>query len=201
MKIVEPIRDKKDIKLIKDALRWKWKIRDLLLFELGINSALRISDILRITVGDVFDEELQPKKNFRTKEKKTGKNGLISITPKVSDTLKLYKEKYRGVMSKPEHYLFFQQKKFDDWKQELGSQHISACMARRLVSGRCKEINLEGSYGTHTLRKTRWFMARTNGVPMELIQHRLNHSSMSVTKRYLGITDGELEKVCNELDL
>lgn len=201
MKIVEPLKKKKDIELIKTLLKGKNKIRDLLLFELGINSALRISDLLKITVGDVLDEKGNPKEHFRKSEKKTWKSTLISITPKVAETLKLYKETYPWVIAKPEHYLFFQQKKFDKGKQELGSQHISPCMARNLVSGRCKAIKLDGSYGTHTLRKTWGFQARMNGISIELIQHRLNHSSLSVTKRYLGITDEELEEACRKLDL
>lgn len=201
MKIVSPIRKKKDIELIKNLLKWKNKIRDLLLFEMGINAALRIWDLLQIRVWDVFNDKWQPKENFRTKEKKTGKSGLITITPKVSETLKVYRNTYPWVVANPEHYIFFQQKKFTGWKQELGNSPISPCMARRLVSERCKEINLEGNYWTHTLRKTRGYQARMNGVAMELVQHKLNHSSLAVTKRYLWITDDELEKVCNDLDL
>jgi len=74
-------------------------------------------------------------------------------------------------------------------------------MAWRLVSERCSNVGLKGNYGTHTLRKTRGYQARIKGVAMELIQHKLNHSSLSVMKRYLGITNNELQKVCLEMDL
>jgi len=56
MRFVEPIRDIKKVAQIKNMLRGGNKIRDLLLFELGINSALRISDLLGIQVKDLFDE-------------------------------------------------------------------------------------------------------------------------------------------------
>ncbi len=49
MNEVQPIREKRQINAIKKALRG----RDLLLFTLGINSGLRISDILALKVGDV----------------------------------------------------------------------------------------------------------------------------------------------------
>ena len=57
MKFVEPIRDIKKVTQIKNMLKGEKKIRDLLLFELGINSALRISDLLGIQVKDLFDEK------------------------------------------------------------------------------------------------------------------------------------------------
>jgi site-specific recombinase XerD len=74
-------------------------------------------------------------------------------------------------------------------------------MAWLLIDKRCSEAWLKGNYGWHTLRKTRGNQARQAWVPIELIQHKLNHSSITVTKRYLGITDDELQQVCNDLDL
>lgn len=182
-------------------LRDSWDIRNLLLFELWINSALRISDLLKVTVWDVFDENMNPKDDFRTKEKKTGKNNLVTMPSKVQETLKEYKTKYPWIVAKPEHYLFFRRKKFQSKEEELGSHSINPCMAWNLVSTRCRRIGLKWSYGTHTLRKTWWFQARKQNKPLELIQHKLNHSSLSVTKRYLGITDDELRQVCNDLNL
>ena len=67
MNTVEPIRSKKDIEKIKNILGEKKK-RDLLLFLLGINSGLRISDLLGLKVSDVRD-----KQKIEITEKKTGK--------------------------------------------------------------------------------------------------------------------------------
>ena len=57
------------------------------------------------------------------------------------------------------------------------------------------------SYGTHTLRKTWGYHARKNfGIPIELISEKLDHSSNAVTKRYIGISQEEInnieKKVC-----
>ena len=46
MNFVEPIRDRKKIAQIKNLLRGQERFRDLLLFVVGINTALRISDLL-----------------------------------------------------------------------------------------------------------------------------------------------------------
>jgi hypothetical protein len=48
MNFVEPIRDRKKIAKIKNQLRWQRRFRDLLLFIVGINTALRISDLLTL---------------------------------------------------------------------------------------------------------------------------------------------------------
>ena len=55
MSTVEPIRSLKDLRKIKSIL--SSNPRDLLLFTLGINSGLRISDLLALNVGDVKNKE------------------------------------------------------------------------------------------------------------------------------------------------
>jgi integrase len=62
-------------------------------------------------------------------------------------------------------------------------------------------VGLPGNYSTHTLRKTWGYHARQNGVPMELIMEKLNHTNFAVTKRYLGITDDELRRAAEGLNL
>jgi integrase len=49
---VEPIRDLGKIEAMKKILRGQ-NVRDWLLFILGINSALRVSDLLRLKQSDV----------------------------------------------------------------------------------------------------------------------------------------------------
>ena len=66
MNYVEPIRDKDDIQAMKDYLR-EWSERNYMLFLLGINSGLRISDIINLRVKDVQGWYI------KTKELKTGK--------------------------------------------------------------------------------------------------------------------------------
>ncbi len=74
-------------------------------------------------------------------------------------------------------------------------------MSWEFLSKLCEEVGLKGNFGNHTLRKTWGYQARMNAVPMEIIQHKLNHSSITVTKRYIGITNDEIMDVCNKLDL
>lgn len=55
MEFVQPIRVPKQIQAIKKVLLAQ-SARDHLLFVLGINCGLRISDILQLRVGDVVKE-------------------------------------------------------------------------------------------------------------------------------------------------
>ncbi len=66
--VVQPIRSKRDIDKMKKALAGK--PRDLLLFIFGINSALRISDILKLKVGDVRGKESVSLKETKTRKSK-----------------------------------------------------------------------------------------------------------------------------------
>lgn len=196
MQFVEPIRSTKHIAQIKNQLRWSWKIRDLLLFSLGINSALRVSDLVRLRIGDVYDTQWQIRHSFDRYESKTGKRTTITITPKVRETLAHYRDTYPHVVSDDTHYLFFNTK-----ADIRGAVHIKRCQVWVMINTRTQAIWLSGRYGGHTLRKTRWYHARINGVPLTLIQHKLNHANMWVTMRYLGITQEEIADACNKLDL
>ncbi len=196
MQFVEPIRDLKKIAQIKNTLRWEWDIRNLLLFELGINSALRISDLLSIKVNDLFDEQENVKEYFDLKETKTSKPHRVTITPKVKATLREYQKAYPNIVRNPDFYVFFHRRDNVTWSKPIGRK-----MAWLMLNQRCKNAWLVGNYWWHTLRKTRGYQARMKGISLEVIQHKLNHSNMAVTKRYLWITNDEVEDACMKLDL
>ena len=71
----EPIRNIQDIKKLKEYFKKNNRSRDYLLFTLGVNTALRISDILCLRYNDVIDfESGKVKKHLNLKEQKTGKD-------------------------------------------------------------------------------------------------------------------------------
>lgn len=74
MNSVEPIRNKDDIQAMKDYLK-EWNERNYMLFLFGINSGLRISDILQLRVKDVSGWSV------RIREKKTRKEKSFRMTP------------------------------------------------------------------------------------------------------------------------
>jgi integrase len=74
MEYVEPIRNKTDIEVMKRILK-KRNLRDYALFVLGINSGLRISDMLGLKIKDVTHASKRTRiaDRIRIREQKTGK--------------------------------------------------------------------------------------------------------------------------------
>jgi len=191
MRTVQPIRDIKKIKAIKGNLK-KRNPRDFLLFTLGINTGLRISDILRLKVEDVKDQTGEIKEYLDLNEKKTKKQRLIYINDEVRNALEYYFDK-TGIYDL-ERYLFISDK-------TKINKPISRIRAWQLIQIWCREVGIKGRIGTHTIRKTAGYQMRIAGVAIELIQEVLGHQSISMTKRYLGITDDEITKVLKNFNL
>ncbi|MBA7500860.1 Tyrosine recombinase XerD [subsurface metagenome] len=191
MRTVQPIRDLKKIRAIKGNLR-KRNPRDFLLFTLGINTGLRISDILRLKVEDVKDQTGEIKEYLDLNEKKTKKQRLIYINDEVKIALEYYFKK-TGIYDL-ERYLFISDK-------TKINKPISRIRAWQLIQIWCREVGIKGRIGTHTIRKTAGYQMRMAGVAIELIQEVLGHQSISMTKRYLGITDDEITKVLKNFNL
>ncbi len=163
-----------------------------MLFVVGINTALRISDLLQLQVNHFVDEDGYVKKRFLIKEKKSGKRHEIVINQSIQEAMAEYLHAYPHISKDLESFLFF---------NPNTNQAIKRGQAWKLITAICKEAGLRGNYGTHSLRKTRGYHARMIEVDLALIMHKLNHNSIAYTKRYLGITDDELEEVVRKLNL
>ena len=182
MNIVEPIRRKSDLIKVKKLLSIQSQ-RNLLLFLLGINTGLRISDILNLKVQNVKNQDY-----IIIIEKKTKKYRKI----KLSKFLKQIIKKYIKFM-KQEDYLF---------KSRKGKNNpISRIQAYRIIKSACKEIDLNQNFGTHTLRKTFGYHFYKKTKDIVLLQNILNHSSQSVTLRYIGLTQDWIDKSLNNFIL
>jgi integrase len=195
MNFVEPIRSTKKIAQIKNQLKGQGRTRDLLLFTVGINSALRVSDLLALRVGDFFEDEGTIRERFWIREHKRGKRREVVVNASMREALELYWAAYEDAVARPDHALFFNTRT-RDYRRPIDRRH-----AWQIVAAICHDVGLQGNYGTHSLRKTWGYHARLNGVDLVLIMHQLNHTDLAYTKRYLGITDEELGDVVRRLNL
>jgi len=195
MNFVEPIRDRKKIAQIKNLLRGEGRFRDLLLFTAGINTALRVSDLLRLQIGHFIGDRQSLKRRFQIKEQKRGKRHEIFVNTSIREIFKEYLAAYPNIASNPQHFLFFNTKD-NDFAEPIGRGQ-----AWKFITAICKQVGLRGNFGTHSLRKTWGYHARLQGVDLALIMYKLNHASIAYTKRYLGITDDELQAVVERLNL
>lgn len=195
MQFVEPIRDKKKISQIKNQLRGEGRYRDLLLFTIGINTALRVSDLVKLRVSDFVDSDGSPKTFFDVKEQKTDKARRVTINEAMATAFGEYCAAYPDICDNSDNFLFFNVKRLNY------SEPIKRGMVWLVLSDICKAVGLKGNFGAHTLRKTWGYHARMNGVPLSHIMKILNHSSEETTLRYLGITADELAEVARNLTL
>ncbi len=195
MNFVEPIRDRKKIAQIKNLLRGKKRFRDLLLFTVGINTALRISDVLKLQIGDFLNEQGKPRSRFRVRERKTGKRHEVTVNESIRDALSEYLAAYPDISASPAYFTFFNS------ERNQYTVPLKRGQAWKILSSICKEVGLHGNFGTHSLRKTWGYQARMQGVDLALIMYKLNHESLKETKRYIGITDEELGDVVRRLNL
>src|SRR5690625_2268124 len=112
---VQPLKSLKDIERMKKALHG----RDLLIFIVGINSTLRISDILSLKVRDVTGDYIV------IREKKTGKAKRIRINSAIKEAVE---------------ELVPKNAKADDWlfPSRKGSKAISRVQAWRILDAAAK---------------------------------------------------------------
>ena len=181
--ITQPIKDKKELKsLINFYNTKKPNLRNHCLIVLGLNTALRISDILTLKWNMLYDFGRKKFKNRITiNEKKTGKTNIIPIN---KNLLICLQKLFCKIKPQANDYLFT--------KRTNRSQPINRTQAYRIVKKAANECNLTGNISCHSLRKTFGFFAWKQGTQPALLMAIYNHSSYNITKRYLGIT--QLEK-------
>ncbi|MDW7674327.1 MAG: site-specific integrase [Bacillota bacterium] len=194
MQTVQPIRDIKKIDAIKEILLRdrEYGARNNLLFILGINSGLRISDLLLLKLKDVLINEESNFKVFITiKEKKTGKVKHFPINKSSVKAIKNYIEQLDLIDLN--EYLF---------KSRKGvNKPISRVQAWAVLKKAAEEAGISEAIGTHSLRKTFGYHAYQSGIDITLLQKIFNHSAPSVTLRYIGITQDEVNDVYINLNL
>lgn len=185
MATTEPIRDKKNVRKMADYYLKKGQLRNYVMVIMGVHTALRISDLLRLTWDDVYDFNA---KRFRSHvyliEKKTGKYKTIALNKEIIRALKLY----IGSTDKREsgRYLFESNRK--------NRAAISRIQAYRLIRAAAIAADIRGHIACHSLRKTFGYHAWKKGVPVAVIMDIYNHTSYNVTRRYLGVCQDDRDK-------
>lgn len=180
VKDVQPIRRKELIEDMKWSLK-KWcGERDYILFLLGINTGLRVGDLLKLKVSDV-----RRKKRIVIHEGKTKKPRTINIA-------NVYDEVQAYIKTLESEWLFPSRK---------GDKPITTTQAYRQLNKAGNMVDIEEGIGTHTMRKTfgYWFYKQTKDVAK--LQAILNHTHPAITLRYIGITDEEIEEDLNNFVL
>ena len=163
--------------------------RNHMFITMGLNTALRVSDLLRLKWCDVFDyDNVCYREHVFLVEQKTQKKSYIYINERVVETLLWYQNTY-AYMPQPQEYLF---------SNENGTA-ISRVSAYRIVRLAAENCHIEGVISPHSLRKTFGYQAWIKGVSPVLLMDIYQHSSFEITKRYLGIEQDERDSVFREV--
>ncbi len=177
---VEPIRNVKNISAIRDLL--EDHPRNLGLFTFGVNTNLRVGDLLKTRVGHVIHLkegdrlELPGSRSsaFMNRECIEAVQGLTGSMKRLS-----------GREPHPDDYFF---------KGRKGALTIQA--VNNLVKKWCARINLKGNYGSHTLRKTFGYQKLMNGsTSLPELMALFNHHSQVQTLEYLCVSPEEYRDV------
>lgn len=179
MNEVQPIKNKRDIERMKKSLHG----RDLLLFTLGINTNLRISDLLSLKREDIDGDKIV------LKESKTGKTKRIHLGDKTVKSI--------APLLPASGYLFPSRKSDKDGN----ARPITRTQAWRILNGAAERAGLDIEFGTHSMRKTFAYHAYKQGVDLALLMRILNHSSQRETLRYIGIETDDITNIYDAVQL
>ena len=172
---VEPIRDKSKIKTMYNYLRSK-DDKYGLLFKFGLNTGLRITDILPVKVNDIYNDDFEFKEYFVLKEKK------IKLNAALRKEIDAYVKKSKLCA---ESYLFSSKK----------GKHFGRVQAYRVLKESADILGGE-NFGTHSLRKTwGYWTYKASKYNIGLIMDTFNHSSQNITLRYIGINQDEKDEL------
>lgn len=183
MNTVEPIRSKEQIERIKElALETGGRNgrRDRLLFTLGTNVGLRISDLRTLKVSDLLDKDRIVKR-----EQKTGKETSILLNGWMKREIR---ELLRG--RDINEYVFQSRCRDRRTKQQ---KPITRQRSEQIIKSLCRAAGVEGKVGNHTLRKTFGYWQYQQFHDVVALMRHFNHSEQAVTLRYIGILQDEMD--------
>ena len=192
MESVDPIRDPKKILAIKQNLKMENNPRNYLLFTMGVNTALRSGDLRNLKVSDVLDNKGDIKKYIYTRVKKTKREIKIAINEAMTVAINYYLSKAK--VFDPEQYLF---------RSKRINKPITNVALFYLIKKWTKAVGLTSErYSAHSLRKSWGYQARKyHGASIEMISEKLGHRSTSVTRRYIGISQEEVNRMEEEINI
>ena len=187
-----PIKNQKDIETIKEYYLKKGQYRNYALFVVGINTALRISDLLSLEWEDVFDFNNDVwMKYLDVKEKKTGKQNTVFLNQSAKEALELHKSAIDSVNGKDKIFCNNRDRK----------QAITRTQAYAVIRKACYENGIDGKISCHSLRKTFGYHAWKRNVPEVMLMNIFNHSSFAITRCYLGIEQDDKDEIFKKLNL
>ena len=175
MNAVSPIRDAEKVKRVKrEAARMG--DQQYLLILLGLNTGLRVSDLLQVRVSDIRDRGY-----ILRREQKTGKQTEVRFHESVVEEMRKKLAGRRG------DELLFASPHIN-----RRGQPINRDTAYKWVVTACRRAGIREPVGCHTLRKTYGYHFYQQYKDIATLMLKFNHTDESVTLRYIGVTQDHI---------
>lgn len=183
---VHAVKNKETISLISHLLEMRHSKQMSLVWQLGINLGLRISDLLSVKFSDIKDDRLV------LVESKTGKQASILLNAKALSLITQLKVQH------PNHEYIFQ-----SYRSRLTLNKPPRPLSRRAVGKAFESIGQEIkiALGTHSMRKTRGYHLYQETKDIGRVMRILRHSSEFHTLKYIGITQEDIDTDFKQLVL
>jgi len=183
---VQAIKELDTVRLISHLLERRCSTQMSQLWNVGLNLALRISDLLSVRFSDINEDRLI------LIEGKTRKRAEIKLNTK---TMMLINDIH---LKHPQHIFLFQ-----SYRNQKSINSLPKPLSRRAVSKAFELIGEELNIrlGTHSMRKTRGYHLYKKTNDIARVMKMLRHSSEGTTLRYIGITQEDVDRDFVELEL
>ena len=181
MQLVEAVKTQADVAQVTNKLLRNARDNTLYadIWNLGLQVALRISDLLSVTMAEALQGRII------IKESKTGKTRSIDLNSKAMEIVKARKAAH------PYHVYLFEVE-----SNRAKGKPVSRVAVAQAFKAAGDELGI--ALGTHSMRKTRGWVMFSAGVSIEMICKVLNHSSPAITMAYLGLTQSEIDDTYHE---
>jgi integrase len=171
------------VSAIRTLLKSMRRYRDLALFNTGIDTMLRISDLLSIRICDVVDSNGNVRDEIALTQKKTEKPVRCVLGPKSREAI----AEYLGTIKcSPKERLF----------------GIDIRQAQRLMKLWMEIIHVDGRrYSPHSLRRTKASIIYRETKNIEAVRQLLGHASVAATSAYLGVEQDEALALARSIEV
>lgn len=201
----EAIKSIDDIDKISTYLIENKRFRDNMLFIVGINFGLRISDLRKLRFANLINDNFTFKRTFPVFEQKTRntrkrkKNRYITVNKAVVEAVMLYLKNTSNVCLSD--YMF----KGISNRNSDGNSPLTTQSINRILRELKSDLKLNMKLSSHSFRKTfcyhQMLMSHNDPRKLLLLQKMLGHSSPAQTLDYIGITAEEMEEAYSNLNL
>lgn len=188
METVEAIQDIHQINLMKQYLKEHSK-RDYLLFVIGINTGLKISELLEMKMAELIDENGMVRDYYYIPENEDCLEKEVFLNKRVKEAVFYYVNEN---LNKTHTYLF---------QSAKSNKPITRQQAYRIIHNAAEAVGISGKIGTNSMRKTFGYHAYKQGVAITLLQKHFHHATPSETMKYIGISKNEVIRTAIDVNL